>query len=280
MDSFHEPSSSRMRAALATPLADVQRHIAALAAERKRRGVPLSGRVVHVAHYLPLTAALIPPKDSVSASSPRTGVPSPPLTPPVRPSDAGAPPLSPATESQQVSDDVVEDANAPKWTLAPRAGHSAMVSGILGLAAGAGATEQIVVGWVGDLYRQLPPGEPQTPALSAVDIGVASPGSEAVDANANTHTQMDPEAGADSPPSTRGFAKLPAKNVTEPERAALEKAFGAYVPQEEYPKDQKDEEDRKNVSFVPVWLDDDIAHGHYDGYCKTSALLHTSSHCT
>ena len=31
---------------------------------------------------------------------------------------------------------------------------------------------------------------------------------------------------------------------------------------------------RKKMSYVPVFLDDKIAHGHYEGYCKTSTFLY------
>ena len=29
----------------------------------------------------------------------------------------------------------------------------------------------------------------------------------------------------------------------------------------------------KGTLLVPVWLDDKVAHGHYDGYCKTSEFI-------
>ena len=153
------------------------------------------------------------------------------------------------------------------------------------LAAGAGATEQVVVGWVGDLYRQLPPGgaEPGTPALSASDIHVSSPSVSSPNTNVNVNVnaqgsgeQLEPEAGADAHAqaslASRGYAKLPKNQVREEEKEALERAIEGYVPPEEYPKDSEAKE-RKNVSFVPVWLEDDVAHGHYDGYCKTSTCL-------
>lgn len=266
-------SASASAAANVTPiaLADVQRHIAALSAERARRGQPLSGRVVHVAHYLPLTAALLPnPNAAKHPAAPASAVPSPPLTPPVRAADVDAPPFSDNSTSQSHPE---PETDVPKWSLAPRAGHSAMVSGILGLAAGTGATEQVVVGWVGDLYRQLPAGvgpgsasgEPGTPALSALDIHAASP-TTSTDA---LNTPMDPEAGGDNPPDARGFAKLSAKQVGDAERKALEDTIAAYTPPEDSTS-ANGEEERKKVSFVPVWLEDDVAHGHYDGYCKTS----------
>jgi trehalose 6-phosphate synthase/phosphatase len=37
-----------------------------------------------------------------------------------------------------------------------------------------------------------------------------------------------------------------------------------YHPKESDPDDERD----RKTKYIPVWLDDKVAHGHYDGYCK------------
>lgn len=61
--------------------------------------------------------------------------------------------------------------------------------------------------------------------------------------------------------------KVPADTVSAEEKAAFEDALDGYVP------DSDDETQNSKAKYVPVWLDDKVAHGHYDGYCKQSELL-------
>ncbi|KAJ7193542.1 trehalose 6-phosphate phosphatase [Mycena pura] len=188
MDSFAEPYT---RFGDDISLDEVRQQVRALEADHRAAGIPLSGRVLHVCHYLPVTATL-------NASS---GVLSPPATPPA--SDV---PLTPPAEPLPVlsSDSAV-------WTLGMRYGHAALISGIRSLAA---THEQLIIGWTGDIQSTVP-GE---------------------------------RVGIDT--------------VSHDDRAALEEALKTYQPKESDPDD-----DRKTV-YVPVWLDDKVAHGHYDGYCK------------
>ncbi|KAJ7104384.1 trehalose-6-phosphate phosphatase [Mycena belliarum] len=190
MDSFSEPYT---RLGDDISLDEVRRQVRALEADHRAAGIPLSGRVIHVCHYLPVSATL--------NSTP--GVLSPPATPPVKPSDA---PLTPPTESTEIP-----PSTSSVWTLVPRYGHAAMISGIRSLAA---THEQLIIGWTGDIQSTVP-GE-----------------------------------------------RVPTAIVTGSERTALEDALKTYQPKESDPDD-----DRKTV-YVPVWLDDQVAHGHYDGYCK------------
>ncbi len=57
---------------------------------------------------------------------------------------------------------------------------------------------------------------------------------------------------------------IPENTVSESDKQALDEALRTYQPKESDPDD-----DKKTV-YVPVWLDDKVAHGHYDGYCKQS----------
>ncbi|KAJ7512947.1 trehalose-6-phosphate phosphatase [Mycena galericulata] len=193
MDSFSEPYT---RLGDDISLDEVRQQVRALEADHRAAGIPLSGRVLHVCHYLPVSATL--------NSAP--GVLSPPATPPVKPSDA---PMTPPPDSAEISP--VSASESAIWTLVPRYGHAAMISGIRSLAA---THEQLIIGWTGDIQSTVP-GE-----------------------------------------------RVPTETVTESDRVALEEALKTYQPKESDPDD-----DRKTV-YVPVWLDDQVAHGHYDGYCK------------
>ena len=67
---------------------EAEEQIEALKGEYAAKGIELSGRIIHVTHYLPLTVHLLPSKN---------GVLSPPLTPPVKASDVV---LSPTEEEK------------------------------------------------------------------------------------------------------------------------------------------------------------------------------------
>ncbi|KAJ7064761.1 trehalose 6-phosphate phosphatase [Mycena amicta] len=188
MDPFAEPYT---RLGDNVSIDEVRRQVLALEADHRAAGIPLSGRVLHVCHYLPVTATV----------NTAPGVISPPATPPTKPSDVL---LTPPQETKEIP-------NNSAWTLGVRYGHGAMISGIRSLAA---THEQLIIGWTGDIQSTVP-GE-----RVAVD------------------------------------------SVTPDDRAALEEALKTYQPKESDPDD-----DRKTV-YVPVWLDDQVAHGHYDGYCK------------
>ena len=56
-------------------------------------------------------------------------------------------------------------------------------------------------------------------------------------------------------------------NLTPEDKASLEAAISDYVAPEEVTIDGAP---RKKMTYVPVFLDDKVAHGHYEGYCKTS----------
>ncbi|KAJ6615117.1 trehalose-6-phosphate phosphatase [Mycena sp. CBHHK59/15] len=189
MDSFSEPYT---RLGDDISLEEVRQQVRALEADHLAAGIPLSGRVLHVCHYLPVAATL--------NNSP--GVLSPPATPPPASDGPMTPPYDTAVASSP--------SPGTAWTLVPRYGHAAMISGIRSLAA---THEQLIIGWTGDI--QSATGE-----------------------------------------------RVPSESVSDADRAALEDALATYTPKESDPDD-----DRKTV-YVPVWLDDAVAHGHYDGYCK------------
>jgi len=194
MDSFSEPYT---RLGDDVSLADVSAQVRALEEEHRANGIQLSGRILHVCHYLPVSATL----------ANRSGVLSPPATPPTKPSFL-------STIQPDPSESVIRTVpDKGTWTLSPRYGHAAMISGIRSLAA---THEQLLIGWTGDIESSTP-GE-----------------------------------------------HIPTNLVSDSDRGALEDALKSYQPREADPDD-----DKKTV-YVPVWLDDEVAHGHYDSYCKQS----------
>ena len=56
---------------------------------------------------------------------------------------------------------------------------------------------------------------------------------------------------------------IPTDAISDSDRAALDEALQAYQPKESNPDDDK------KTSYVPVWLDDNVAHGHF----KVSVVL-------
>ncbi|OCH89277.1 trehalose 6-phosphate phosphatase [Obba rivulosa] len=210
MDSFAEP-----RPTPDTPadLAAVRAQVASLEAAHRVAGIPLSGRIIHLTHYLPVHLALARPP---SNSKP----PSPPATPPAKPADID---VAPAEDAE-----ADEERERKKWRLNMRYGHSAMVSGINSLAA---THEQLVIGWIGDIDAA-----PLAPQSAAETLVTPSPEREQPD-------------------------KVPFADVTAEERSALEKVLAEHRMRDE-------PEDGKPITYIPVWLEDAVAHAHYDGYCK------------
>lgn len=180
MDSFAEPYT---RQGDDISIDQVRADIRHLEAQHIANGIPLSGRVLHVCHYLPITATL----------NSHPGVLSPPPTPPVVPANA------------------IGDTPPSAWSINPRYGHSAMISGISSLSS---THEQLIIGWTGDI--------------------------------------ISPTAGEHIPPDT----------ISQQDRDELDEALKTYQPKE------SDPDDERKTTYVPVWLDDRVAHGHYDGYCK------------
>ena len=208
MDSFAEPYT---RQGDDISIEQVRKNISSLEEQHRKNGIPLSGRIIHVCHYLPITATLLPKQTTNTL-----GVLSPPATPPSNPTDGFGPFSSSPSSEENLStfEQVNGVAVSPVWSLAPRHGHAAMISGIRSLSH---SHEQLIVGWTGDIYS--------------------------------------------SPTET----VIP-DSISQKEREDFEAALKDYHPKESDPDDERD----RKTKYVPVWLDDKVAHGHYDGYCKQS----------
>ncbi|KAH9172707.1 glycosyltransferase family 20 protein [Lactarius sanguifluus] len=198
MDSFHEPR----RVPEPIKLEDLTSEVLAREAEYRAKGITLSGRVLHVCHYLPITATL--------HTSSRPGIPSPPSTPPQQPTDIILRTSDPTSSAPSLAPD---NALQPKWLLSTRQGHAAMISGFRSLSA---THEQVIIGWVGDIESPN--------ATSAGDR-----------------------------------VKVPSTSLSEQDKAALEEEIASF---------KSEDEDNTKTTYVPLLLDDKVAHGHYDGYCK------------
>ena len=214
MDSFHEPYT---RAGDDISLDAVREQVRALEEAHKAHGVQLSGRIVHVCHYLPVVPTLISHTSPAAA-----GVLSPPPSPPTLYGDVPASPTADAEEEQPRPSSVP----SRRWKFAPRYGHAAMISGIRSLSA---THDQLIVGWTGDV-------------LSLPSEGAAS---------AEEH----------------GEHCIPSHLVSHADKEALEAELAGY---DEDGRGQGIEGNKGKLEYVPVWLEDKVAHGHYEGYCKTS----------
>jgi len=219
MNSFHEPYT---RAGDDISLDAVREQVRALEDSHRAHGVQLSGRIVHVCHYLPVVPTLI---SHVSPSA--AGVLSPPPSPPVLIGDVPASPTGDDAEAEQPQRPVP----SKRWKFAPRYGHSAMISGIRSLSA---THDQLIVGWTGDV-------------LSRPSEGAAS-----AESGGNTDTVEQ---------------HVPSHLVSPADRVALESELVGY---DEDGQGQGIEANKGKTEYVPVWLEDKVAHGHYDGYCKMS----------
>jgi hypothetical protein len=62
-------------------------------------------------------------------------------------------------------------------------------------------------------------------------------------------------------------ATVPLSNVSEEDRLALEKSLETYQPRE------ADPDDERKTTYIPVWIGEKEAHGHYEGYCKESTFF-------
>ena len=237
MDSFSGPYT---RQGDDISIDQARQKILLLEQQHRDAGIPLSGRIIHVCHYLPLTASLI----SKNSSSMDMGVLSPPATPPFKPSEdtddasdvllvdettpSGAEPSGPTKTTTTTTSLSSSKSITPVWSLSSRYGHSAMISGIKSLSQ---THEQLIVGWTGDITT--------TTTTTTSSASVLLPTDNVV----------------------------PVDTISAEDRVSFQEALNGYVPD----SDDSDEQDKEGTTkYVPVWLDDKVAHGHYDRYCKQS----------
>jgi trehalose 6-phosphate synthase/phosphatase len=204
MDSFsqHHPAPQ-------VPLEDIRKQILQQQADLTAKGITLSGRCLHICHYLPVVS-------SFAHGTTKSNLPSPPQTPPTKPTIVDGLTVQPDADPTPLPN-AGNPAAPSKWSLSVRNGHQAMTSGIRSLEA---PSEQLIIGWTGDIQNTSQP-----------------------DAN------------------------VPLGSISEKDRLELEKSLQTYQPHEGGPDDER------KTTYIPVWVDENAAHGHYEGYCKESAFV-------
>jgi trehalose 6-phosphate synthase/phosphatase len=59
--------------------------------------------------------------------------------------------------------------------------------------------------------------------------------------------------------------KIPSSALSEEDKTALEEEIANFK--------SEDDDAKTTTTYASVWLDDKVAHGHYDGYCKQSTTF-------
>lgn len=112
-------------------LTEIREQISRLETAHKARGLPLSGRIIHVCHHLPVEIIRVVPASDIESG----GMLSPPMTPEFKPEE---------------HDTRMESGNA-RWRIHARTAHTAMISGMRSLS---DTHENIVVAWTGEVLLQ------------------------------------------------------------------------------------------------------------------------------
>lgn len=186
------------------------------------------------------------------------------------------------------------------WILTQRRGHTALNSGVRSLRR---THKQTFIGWPGDVdFAAKAQGDLRTEsghlteeeksqieeALRDLEHWDLSPPTAAADADTSNVSQAAPHASGRSLASADGAVAVQhpkAKTTVAPEPAAalrLHRHFrsaasaAAEERREEYEEEHLDGQVTHGVKYVPVWMGSELAHGFYEGYCKTVLwpLLH------
>ncbi|SPO26435.1 related to trehalose-6-phosphate phosphatase [Ustilago trichophora] len=173
----------------------------------------------------------------------------------------------------------------PQWVLTPRRGHTALNSGIRSLCS---THRQTFIGWPGDVHfavqarddQRSDPSETTDIEKREIEEVLAS-----LDSASAWVTQQAPVAGAPVDPESNqppvGKVPVPVMNGAEPigsgdpstraNGVADAKAAAAAAATTNRSTASKNTGDQEHgIKYVPVWLDYNVAHGHYEGYCKAT----------
>ncbi|PWN53944.1 hypothetical protein IE53DRAFT_309331 [Violaceomyces palustris] len=158
----------------------------------------------------------------------------------------------------------------PQWVLSPRRGHTALNSGIRSLCA---THSQTFIGWPGDIqFAAQAKGDDRTDPSQTTEVerkeieeilaGLEDP--------RNWAAQEAPIAGADPDPESNQppVSKLPTPQMNGADPLVAEGVKGR--DRDDAPAVGMDEEEVRGIKYVPVWLESKVAHGHYEGYSKTT----------
>jgi trehalose 6-phosphate synthase/phosphatase len=263
---------------------EIQQQIDHLEQAHKEKGFPLSGRIIHVCHHLPveITRVLTPPAPSESGrNSPalsQDGFMSPSLRSGNNFSGGVLPPQRMEEFKEPHSTTVV--ASDSNWKLASRRGHTAMISGMRSLSS---THEQIVVAWTGDVLQEYAkdnkrqnstviPQRPTPRRLQSIAAPKTAPGVE-------TLAEPSLVMGSSPTPPAEVERSLPVDeqvSVYLPELSEEEKK-GLLSELDKFSDHEAQKDKAGKLSYAPVFVPREIAKGHYEGYCKTSKYSLTSS---
>lgn len=232
MDSMHPDPAPQPPACLE----DIREQVQRLEAGHRARGLPLSGRIIHVFHHLPVEIVCL----TSTAPDPFANLSSP-ITPEFKPEDS--------TASESVD---------AKWKIHARRGHTAMVSGIRSLSE---THEQIVVAWTGDVLVQpgtasQAPSQAQTPEV----VKKLDQPKMLLQDTVELHPLV-----SDQTSMMVYNGEFEAEEQQEIE-SELKRFSDVQFKNDGYGK----------LEYIPVFLPRDVSKGHYEGYCKASECMHFS----
>lgn len=216
-------------------LPDLKAQVARLEASHKEKGLPLSGRIIHVMHHLPVEIVRIVPADALESAG--SGFLSPPMTPEFKPEDA---------------ETTVESADA-KWRIHARTAHPALVSGIKSLSE---THDQLLVAWTGEVLIQpdntQSPQQPSQATFSSIASNLLAPFSGGA-GDATPQPQ---------PPPQQGSLMVFGGEFNEADQKEIASELDRFAEAES----KFDPTDK--LKYVPVFLPPDVSKGHYEGFCK------------
>ncbi len=258
---------------------EIQAQIEHLEAAHKTKGFPLSGRIIHLCHHLPVEITRMLPapqeeeheekhdeQDGQSTEGEEGGIGMGILNAPLRglaatfaaaQSGVLSPPRTPEfKESESLTLSSTGGNSDVKWKLQARRGHTAMISGMRSLSS---THEQIVIAWTGDIMQQFE---------NAPSPKVPQPASTTEPStNHNTGTPANGPVGQEQDTPIAGLgepAQVYLPELSEVERKDLEREL------QNFSKYEEAQEGNGKLSYVPVFVGQEEARGHYEGYCKTS----------
>lgn len=261
---------------------EIQAQIDHLEQSHREKGFPLSGRIIHLCHHLPVEITRVLPAPSAPASGADTpnndedGY----LSPSIRTTSNYAGGVLPPQRMEEFKEPhsttvVASDSN---WKLASRRGHTAMISGMRSLST---THEQIVVAWTGDVLQEYAKDPKRAPAPAPVrptpkrlqSIAGTAPGRDTpAQPDMSLGTSITPTPISNQTPEEEEERPLPVDEqpsvymaeLTEEEQKGLQEELHKFSDHE------VKNDNAGRMTYAPVFVPRGTAKGHYEGYCKTS----------
>jgi trehalose 6-phosphate synthase/phosphatase len=261
---------------------EIQAQIDHLEQSHREKGFPLSGRIIHLCHHLPVEITRVIPAPSAPASGADTpnndedGYPSPSIRTSSNYAGGVLPPQRMEEFKEPHSTTVV--ASDSNWKLASRRGHTAMISGMRSLST---THEQIVVAWTGDVLQEYAKDPKRAPAPAPVrptpkrlqSIAGTAPGRDTpAQPDMSLGTSITPTPISNQTPDEEEERPLPVDEqpsvymaeLTEEEQKGLQEELHKFSDHE------VKNDNAGRMTYAPVFVPRGTAKGHYEGYCKTS----------